>query len=323
MDLIPQRLLSHARTRPAAPAYFTRVSGRWQSTSWSVFVDECRAAARALMALGFPAGGKIAILGYNKPEWVIAYHAAMLAGGAAAGVYTTSSPDDVAHIVLHSEAALVVVETRAQYEKVPASTKTIVTMRGAETIDDPRVLPWKQFLAKGALTTDTDLDARIAALAAGDVATLIYTSGTTGPPKGVMLSHASLAWSARVFVDLGKGTDRDTGLSYLPLSHIAEQMATIHLPTTIGAPVYYCESIDKVRANVPEVRPTVFFGVPRVWEKFHAALVGRFAALPAVRQQLVAWTRGVCTQVNAHRMRGESPSLALSARNTPSRSAWC
>jgi long-chain acyl-CoA synthetase len=186
-------------------------------------------------------------------------------------------------------------------------------MRGCEPIDDPRVLTWKQFLARGD-AHHAELDARIAALAPTDVATLIYTSGTTGKPKGVMLSHANLAWAAHVLVTLGRGTARDTVLSYLPLSHIAEQLATIHLPTTTGSPVYYCEAIDKVRANVPEVRPTIFFGVPRVWEKFHSALVARFADLPPRRRQLLEWTRGVCTQVNARKMRGEPLGLALSAQ---------
>ena len=296
--------------RPAAPAYFTRVGGAWRPVSWAAYVDECRLAARALIALGITSHCRIALLGNNRPEWVVAYQAVMLVGGAAAGIYTTSSADDVAHVVNDSESTVVLVEDRAQYDKVAArelpGVQWIVTMRGAPAIDsDARVLTWEQFLQRGRTVIDTELDDRIAALDSRWTATMIYTSGTTGRPKGVLLTHANLAWSASTLVALGNGTANDCVLSYLPLSHIAEQLATIHLPTTTGSPVYYCEALDRVRENVIEVRPTVFFGVPRVWEKIHAVLEQRFAALSPARRRLLAWARGVCTQASAHEMRGE------------------
>jgi long-chain acyl-CoA synthetase len=102
-DTIPHRLLGHARTRPSSPAYYAKVGGRWQPTSYRRYVEECRTAGRALMALGFARNAKVSILGFNRPEWVIFNHGAMMAGGAAAGIYTTCSPDEVAYIVDHSE----------------------------------------------------------------------------------------------------------------------------------------------------------------------------------------------------------------------------
>src|SRR5688572_7325717 len=113
-DTIPHRLLGQAQQRPNAVAYQAKVNGRWQPTTWKVFVDQVRLAARALIAQGFKRGGKVAILGFNRPEWVILDHAAMMAGGAPAGIYTTCSPEEVQYIVHHSEALVVLVEDAAQ-----------------------------------------------------------------------------------------------------------------------------------------------------------------------------------------------------------------
>jgi long-chain acyl-CoA synthetase len=310
-DTIPHRLLSHAQLRPTQPAYYAKVDGKWQPTTWKKYVEECRTAARALIALGFTAGGKVSILGFNRPEWVIFDHAAMLAGGAPAGIYTTCSAEEVAYIVRHSESRVVLVEDRAQYQKVASRASElpdlawIVTMRGAPAIDDPKVLTWDAFLAKAAAVPETELDARIDRIEQAQLATLIYTSGTTGPPKGVMLSHRNLAWTAKTLAEIGDGVDTDESLSYLPLSHIAEQMATMLLPATVGSRVYFAESIEKVPDNIKEVRPTVLFGVPRIWEKFHAGVSAKLREATGVKKRLVDWTRRVCTEVNARRMRGE------------------
>jgi len=315
-DLIPHRLLRQAAERPSSIAYQHKVNGRWQPTTWRTFADQVRAAARALIALGFQRGSKVAILGFNRPEWVILDHAAMMAGGAAAGIYTTCSPDEVQYIVHHSESLVVLVEDAAQLAKVKARRdqlpllKKIVMMRGATATGDD-VLTWEDFLALAESTPEQALDTRIDTLAEGDLATLIYTSGTTGPPKGVMLSHDNLAWTSRLLLDVGGRDGADVSLSYLPLSHIAEQMATIHMPATTGSTVYFAESLDKIADNIKDARPTVFFGVPRIWEKFHAGLSAKLGELTGAKKKLLEWARGVCREVHAVRDRGDTPSRTL------------
>jgi long-chain acyl-CoA synthetase len=311
-DTIPHRLLKQAVENPSLIAYQAKQDGRWHPTTWQTYAAQVRTAARALIALGFPRGGKVAILGFNRPEWVILDQAAMMAGGAAAGIYTTCSPDEVQYIVHHSEAHVVLVEDAAQLAKVMARRaqlpllRWIVMMRGAAPAAGADVLSWDAFHAKAEATPEAALDARLDAIELGDLATLIYTSGTTGPPKGVMLSHHNLAWTAQLLIDAGGGRlDGDCTLSYLPLSHIAEQMSTIHMPTTAGSAVYFAESLDKVPDNLRECRPTVFFGVPRIWEKFHAGLASKLGELTGGKRTLVAWSRTVCTAVNALRDRGE------------------
>jgi long-chain acyl-CoA synthetase len=315
-DTIPHRLLAQASQRPTAIAYQHKVNGHWQPTTWRDFAQEVRTAARALIALGLPRGGKVSILGFNRPEWVIFDHAAMTAGGVPAGIYTTCSAEEVEYIIHHSESRVALVEDAAQLAKVKQVRArlpllhAIVLMRGA-VIDAPAdgasndVLSWEAFLARGAETSEATLDERTAALEPEDLATLIYTSGTTGPPKGVMLSHHNLAWTSRTLVEVGGGNAGDVSLSYLPLSHIAEQMGTIHMPATAGSSVYYAESLEKIADNLKESRPTGFFGVPRIWEKFHAVLARKLDAVTGLERTLITWARKVCTEVNARRDRDE------------------
>jgi long-chain acyl-CoA synthetase len=319
-DTIPHRLLAQAATNPSKIAYQAKLDGRWHPTTWQTYAGQVRTAARALIALGFPRGGKVAILGFNRPEWVILDHAAMMAGGSAAGIYTTCSPDEVEYIIHHSEAHAVLVEDAAQLAKVTARRsqlpllRQVIVMRGAAATGDG-VLAWDEFNRKADATPETELDARLAAIDPAELATLIYTSGTTGPPKGVMLSHANLAWTARLLIDAGGGSvNGDASLSYLPLSHIAEQMSTIHMPATAGSTVYFAESIEKLADNLKECRPTVFFGVPRVWEKLHAGLAARLGEVTGARRKLIDWTRRVCADVNARRDRSEPIPALLQAQ---------
>jgi long-chain acyl-CoA synthetase len=310
-DTIPHRVLRRAEEQPSTIAYQAKVGGRWQPTTWKTYAEQIRTAARSLMALGLPRGGKVAILGFNRPEWVIFDQAAMMAGGCPAGIYMTCSPDEVQYIVHHSEALVALVENAEQLAKIKARReqmpllKWIVVMKGA-TGTGTDVLTWDEFLARADTIADAELDRRIDAIEQSDLATLIYTSGTTGPPKGVMLSHRNLAWTAQTLWDVSGRRKGDVSLSYLPLSHIAEQACTIHLPATAGSTVYFAESLEKLPDNIKEVRPTMFFGVPRIWEKFHAALAAKLGEVTGAKKRLVEWARKVCLQVNQHRDRGES-----------------
>jgi len=316
-DTIPHRVLRQAAEKPSTIAYQAKVNGRWQPTTWQTYVAQIRSAARAMIALGLPRGGKVTILGFNRPEWVIFDHAAMMAGGVPAGIYTTCSAEEVQYIVHHSESKLVLVENADQLAKVKARRSEmpllqyIVTMKGVAPVTGGDVLTWEDFLAKGESTPESELDKRIDAIEQADLATLIYTSGTTGPPKGVMLSHGNLAWTSQMLLDAGGRRIDDVNLSYLPLSHIAEQMCTLHMPATTGSTVYFAESIEKVPENLKDARPTVFFGVPRIWEKFHAVLAGKLAEATGAKKVLVDWARKVCSDVNAHRFRGEPIPRAL------------
>jgi long-chain acyl-CoA synthetase len=329
-DTIIHRFLNQSKLRPKAPAYHVKKAGGWQATSWQSYNDEVRQAARALLTLGLGRrhdsgegdASCVCILGFNRPEWAIMDFAAMTAGGVPAGIYTTCSAAEVAYIVGHTDARLVLVEDGDQLAKL-TSTKgdlpaleTVVLMHGAGDIDahrsgndtDLNILSWEEFLAKAEETSEDTLQGHIDSLDGKALATLIYTSGTTGPPKGVMLSHDSLAWTAQAAANMIENGASDCSVSYLPLSHIAEQMFTLHGPATTGSQVYFAESIDKVADNFKEVQPTVLFAVPRIWEKFYAGVTSKLAQAPKAKKFLLGIAREVGTEVNTLRNRGEEPS---------------
>jgi long-chain acyl-CoA synthetase len=316
-DTIPARLFDQAERRPGSPAYFEKVQGEYRPTSWGEYADQVRRAGNSLIALGFEPGQHVAILGFNRPEWVILDVACMAVGGAPAGIYATSSPEEIQYIASHAEVPVLLVEDKAQLEKVQSvrselpALEYIVTMRGAPTVDDPMVLSWDEFMGRGDALDDSEFAARIEGLDPDGLATLIYTSGTTGPPKGVMLTHHNLTWTADAAHGVVPLHGEDRLVSYLPLSHIAEQMFTIHAPISTGYAIYFAESIEALPDNIKEVRPTIFFAVPRVWEKFHDGVAARLADATGIRAKLGAWAQGVGRRVVHLRNRGEEPGGPL------------
>jgi len=292
-DTIPSRLFRQAEIRPGSPAYHEKVDGAYRAVSWSEYAGTVRQAARALIATGFEPGQHVTILGFNRPEWVIADLACMVAGGAPAGIYATSTPKEVGYIVGHSECPVVLVENKVQLDKVMEvrgdlpRLQWIVTMRGAPEVDDPQVLTWDEFLAMGDGADAAEVDRRLDALEPQGLATLIYTSGTTGPPKGVMLTHENLTWTADGVQDIFHLGSDDRLLSYLPLSHIAEQML-----------------IDALAENLREVRPTLFFGVPRVWEKFRDGITAKLGESTGAKAKIAAWAQDVGRRAVAVENRG-------------------
>ena len=319
-DTIPSRLLEQARLRPSGAAYKIRDGGVWKATSWSVYAAEVKRAGRALITLGVEPGECTCILGFNRPEWVVFDVASMAVGGAPAGIYTTSSPEEVQYIVHHAEAKVVLVENADQWKKIEAqranlpALRHVVLMKGAPKVDDPMVLTWTEFLEKGDETSEEVLLKRLHALEPDGLAQLIYTSGTTGPPKAVMLSHRNLAWTAQRAQEIAGLTGADAALSYLPLSHIAEQMFTIHGAISSAVCVYFAESIEAVPENLKEVQPTIFFGVPRIWEKFHAGIAAKLKEATGVKAHLVTWAMSVGTKVNQLRANGRRPKGALAVQ---------
>ena len=316
---IPARLFEQARIRPTAPALFSKLDDQWIPTSWEEYAENVRQVGQAFLAMDLQPGQVVCVLGNNRSEWVEADLAAMAIGAVPAGIYQTCSPVEIQYILSHSEAPIVIVENQEQWDKVvqirdqlPALQK-IVTMRGFD-VEDEQTLGCGAFLATGTGVMPQVIDDKVAALQGHKAGTFIYTSGTTGPPKAVMLSHDNLAWTAEKACELVSQTENDISLSYLPLSHIAEQMFTIHAPITSGSQVYFAESVAKMPDNLKEVQPTVFFGVPRVWEKFHSGVAAKLKLATGVKKLLVDFARNVGTLATDAHNRGEELSALQQLR---------
>ncbi|MBX3252457.1 MAG: AMP-binding protein, partial [Myxococcales bacterium] len=284
------------------PALRVKRDGAWRTTTWSAYERDARRAGRALVGLGALPGKGVALIGYNSPEWLVADVGAILAGAVPAGIYTTNTPEQVRYITDHCEAKVAFADTAQQVDKFVVEQErmprleVVVQMLGEPseaTRGRLRVLGWEEFLKLGDETPESDLDARLAAQKPDDVCTLIYTSGTTGEPKAVMISHTNLVWTAKAVLKAIEFGSNEVSISYLPLSHIAEQMLSIHGPMSMGSLLYFAESLDKLGEALQEVRPTVFMGVPRVWEKIQAKMVAAGASAPPLRKKIAAWARKV------------------------------
>ncbi|RJP87322.1 MAG: long-chain fatty acid--CoA ligase [Desulfobacteraceae bacterium] len=273
----------------------TKINGEWKEMAWGEYYQQVRTTARAFMALGLEPGKAVSILGNNCPQWFISNMAGIFAGAVPGGIYVTSSPEQCQYIASHSEANIAVVENADQLAKFKKirdqlpDLKAIVLMNGSDP--DENVYAWADLAKLAKKVSDDDLNQRIKAQKPDDCCTLIYTSGTTGNPKGVMISHDNIIWVAKQMVQTIDAGPDDQIISYLPLSHIAEQLVSLHCPYTMGATVWFAESLDKLGENLTEVRPTLFVGVPRVWEKIQAKMVAAGAANPPLKKKIAAWAR--------------------------------
>ncbi|RZI85168.1 MAG: long-chain fatty acid--CoA ligase [Rubrivivax sp.] len=313
----PARFVQTALRHADAPAYFVREAGGWQPTTWATHADQVDMAARALLALGVNPGDAVCVLGFNRPEWVIMDMAAMMIGAVPAGIYWTSPPQEVEHILRHSRSPVLLVDTdeRGQMalslrDQLP-NLKHIIGMKGVAG-QGAELLSWDAFMAMGESRLQTMVEYRLHGLKPQDPGTFIYTSGTTGPSKAVVLSHANLAWSAQALRQSLRATAQDRVISYLPLAHVAEQMISIHGPTVGAYPIYFARSLDELSEHLKEVRPTVFFGVPRVWEKMHAGIQAKLAGATGVKGKLARWALRVGSQWHESVLDGRVPGRWLS-----------
>ena len=307
-----------AAARGDQPALKAKRDGQWHTTSWREYREQARQVARGFIKLGLQRGDGVSIIGYNRPEWVLSDIGAILAGGVPAGIYTTSTAEQCHYITEHAECSIAVAENAAHLAKLKAvwprlpKLKALVLMSGTDSSDG--VITWEKLLALGDEVPEAELDARIAAQTPDDVCTLIYTSGTTGNPKAVMITHDNITFVAKLFcTEYDPGTD-DSVISYLPLSHIAEQVFAIHNPLASGICTSFAESLEQLGDNLREVRPTLFVGVPRVWEKIQEKMAAAGAASPPLRRKIAAWARQVGLGGGLRRPAGTPAAVPVPAR---------
>jgi long-chain acyl-CoA synthetase len=284
-------LAAAADSWPDRPAYSDRDGGPgsgWQTITWARTRQLSLELAAGLVALGLQPGERVALMLPNRVEHVLADQAALHAGGIPVTFYPTLAPDQVAYMAADCDARVAVLDGAAELarwqpvlDQLPGLRHVIVRDAAACPAGE-RYLSWAGFAELGAARVAElagEVAARTAAVGPADPATLLYTSGTTGMPKGVVVTHASVMYELAGVTAAGTARPFTRWVSYLPLAHIAERIFTLYLAIYNGWDVHFCHvAATELVGTVAEVKPTAFFGVPRVWEKIQAGLQALLAA---------------------------------------------
>ncbi len=308
---LPGHVLRHAGERPDAVALRDKHLGRWRETTWGQYAERVARSAGGLRALGVGPGDRVAIHAENRVEWVIADLAIQALGAIAVGVYPTSPEAEVGYLLSHSQTKVLIAEDEEQLDKALAVRGDLPGLEHLVVVD-PRgvreegIVLWADLEAAEAI----DLRQAVDALDPAATAMLVYTSGTTGPPKGAMLTHANLEFAGQASIRALGAVPGDSVLSYLPLCHVAERLLTVVDGVHAGYTVHFGEGPGTFQQDLREVQPTIFVGVPRVWEKMLAGVQTRMGDATRLK-------RTVYRKAMAHgaghaeaRMRGGGPGLA-------------
>jgi long-chain acyl-CoA synthetase len=288
--------LDRATRTPDLVAMRHKSGEAWNAITYREFAEAARDVANGFVLLGIEKGQSVGLLSKSRPEWLITDYAVMMTGGWTVPIYATNSPPQVAYVIRHCSAPVAVVEDQDQLDKILKewgdlpSLQKIVVMTGEGTAGDDRIISFEELRRLGkeyAASNPKVLDESITALQPDDVATIIYTSGTTGDPKGALLTHANGVQTLQATHLLGLKDGMERWITYLPLSHIFERLITAWAGPYYGGDVWFAESIDKLRENIEECRPTFFTGVPRVYEKFYIGVTRLLAKEHGVKRKLI------------------------------------
>ncbi len=275
-----------------AKSLVSKVNGEWVATSSQEFITKANIISRGLLALGVKPGDKIALISStNRPEWNILDLALLQIGAVNVPVYPTISEADYKYIFNHAEVKYCFLSDEALFEKANAVQKEVKSLKRIFSFDKIKDCAyWEEVFTLG---SDQSLQEKVDKLKdkvkAEDLATIIYTSGTTGVPKGVMLSHNNLVSNVKdTVLGLPFLQDINNVLSFLPVCHVFERMLH-YLYIYSGVTIYFAESIEKIAANVKEVKPDFMSVVPRLLEKIYDSIIAKGTALTGVKKVLFFW----------------------------------
>ncbi len=294
---LPQMLRLNAQRIGARTAIRQKDFGIWNPVSWQAYFERAALAGHGLRALGLPEGGHVAVLSENRIEWVLTQLGAGLLGAVTVGVYPTSPANDVAYVLGHAEAEIVVCEDQEQVDKVlerraelPKLRRIVVVeKKGLRTYAGGEVIAFDAMIEMGAAHRAAQpwiIEEALARQSLSNVALMIYTSGSTGKPKGAMLTYRNLRAEAIALAERLGLDETTTHVSYLPLCHVAEQMLTTMAPIYLGSQVNFGESIRTIQEDLREVAPSMFLGVPRIWEKLAASITIKMMEAGGLRRVL-------------------------------------
>jgi len=301
-------LKTNVQKNPNKPAlsFKREEAGSFEVWSWGDYYEQIMKFAKSLIALGFQPFDCTNIIGFNSKEWFVAQYGSMCAGGIPAGIYPSNFTDACKYISEHSAAKVVCVEDNKQLDKYITMGQSLSSLQAVVVWNERPSQPsigqnikcyaWEEFMELGNTVFSNEVEERMNAAKPGNCCSMIYTSGTTGPPKAAMISHDNVTWTVRsMLLDYHLLGPDERSITYLPMSHIAAQLLDMYLPTFLGSQVFFAQP-DALRGSLgktlKEVRPTYFFGVPRVWEKFYEKLQEIGKTVTGVKKSLSTWAKG-------------------------------
>jgi len=326
MSTLPGLLIQHATARGDRVALREKEFGIWQSITWREYLERVRAFALGLAGLGVGRGDRVAIIGDNRPEWVIAELAAHSLGALSLGVYHDALADEIRHVMSASEARVVVAEDQEQVDKLLEVRKDLPWLehivyydpRGLGSYEAPGLLAFPEVEELGRRAYESNpltFDDAVASLRPEDTAILCTTSGTTSRPKLAMLSHANLLAMATQLQDVDPMSAEDDLVSFLPLAWIGEQMVAMSCALTVGFTVNFPEETSTVRRDLREIGPRVVFSPPRIWENLVSDVQVMTEDTTPLKRRVYDWALGVGRRVAAAKFEGDRPSAWLRLRH--------
>jgi len=296
--------------------------GLWREISWEEYGKNAKHFGLGLITLGLEKGDRVAIISENRPEWLYTDMGTLSVGGVTNGIYPTDSPNQVEYVVNHSGSKFYVAEDEEQLDKileVREKTKSlkkiiVIDMEGLRDFSDPMVMSFEELLKLGEEQDKKDaslFEKLLQGSEPDDLAILIYTSGTTGPPKGAMISHRNIISVTEMQNEVNQGYPTDELLSFLPLCHIAQRTASVFNSLIAGYKINFVEEMDTVPENIREVSPTVFFAVPRIWEKFYSSLILTMKDSTRLEKLAYKWATSIGNKCAEYKLNNSEPPFYL------------
>jgi long-chain acyl-CoA synthetase len=294
---LPQKLRYWAEHLPREVALRQKDFGIWEPCTWAGYERCARHFGLGLAKLGLPEKGHSAIISENRKEWVFAQLGHGLVGAVTVGVYPTSPAAEIEYLLEASDATVIICEDQEQLDKVLEVRERLPKLTHLVVMDPTGLRHYKvgnlytfdEVMALGAAFEREQpglVRERLARQSEDDIALMIFTSGSTGRPKAAMISYGNINAMASGMDAIYRCTPADSMVSYLPLCHVAEQIFTVYLPLLSGAVVNFAESLRTVQSDLREIGPTVFLGVPRIWEKLHASIEIKIREAGGFRRKL-------------------------------------
>ncbi len=321
-DTLPKLLLENARHSGEKVALRKKEFGIWQTLSWNEFLERVRNFSLGLVHLGLEPGDKVAIVGDNRPEWIIAELATQAAGGISIGIYQDSVASEVQYLLDASDARFIVAEDQEQIDKIlelsgqlPKIQKVVYyDPRGMRNYQESILLPFSKVEDLGIEEGNTHpglFEKNVANVKTTDIAIFSTTSGTTAKPKLAMLSHANLISMGRTLPMVDPMSPADEFLSFLPLAWIGEQTFAIACGLCVGFTINFPEEPETVQENLREIGPHTMFSPPKIWENMVSRIQVKMDDATRLKRAIYDWALSIGYRAADRRVSGESLPASL------------